>query len=100
MKTPHTITLIRNSKHRQFDPITGTYTEEQGQIEDVPCFANYVSQQRVFELYGDRVSRVLIARFMQPQEPFSKAEYDGRLFVPIEQIDAKKDAYRLKEVSE
>ncbi|WP_419775193.1 hypothetical protein WJ437_08975 [Ignavigranum ruoffiae] len=79
---------------------TGDYSDAKGESVNVPCFANYVSQQRVFELYGDRTDRVLIARFMQAQHPFDKALFQGKSFIPIEQTDAPKTAYRLKEVAE
>lgn len=99
MKTPHTIKLIKKSEKPVFDPIIGDYVGGYADALEVPCLANYISQQRVFEMYGDRVSRVLIARFNQAQEPFDLAEYDGRTFKPIETLDAPiKGAVRLKEV--
>ena len=99
MKTPHTIRLFRQYEERRFNPITGEYEGGDSDAKEVPCLANYISQQRVFEMYGDRVNRVLIARFNQAQEPFDLAEYDGRTFKPIETLDAPiKGAVRLKEV--
>ena len=99
MKTPHLINLYKRTSKRQYDPITDTYTDHYSGPVRTHCLANYISQQRVFELYGDRVNRVLIARFNQPQEAFDKAEFDGRTFKPIETIDAPiKGAVRLREV--
>lgn len=100
MKTPHSIILIRNKTGTQLDWETGEYISDDPEREIVPCFANFVSQERVFELYGDRTDRVLIARFMQAQHPFDKALFQGKAFIPIEQTDAPKTAYRLKEVAE
>ena len=101
MKTPHTIKLYERNGTPQYDPITDTYSDDYKLIRETPCLANYISQQRVFELYGDRTNRVLIVRFAQEQQPFDKAEFDGRAFVPIESIDAPiKGAVRLKEVQD
>lgn len=99
MKTPHTITLYRRTGKPKYDPITDTHTEPYDEGKQTPCLANYVAQERVFELYGDRNRRVLIVRFNQEQPPFDRAEYQGRYFVPIEHMDAPiKGAVRLKEV--
>lgn len=99
MKTPHLINLYKRIGKSQYDPVTDTYTDHYSGPIRTHCLANYISQQRVFEMYGDRVSRVLIARFNQAQEPFDLAEYDGRTFKPIETLDAPiKGAVRLKEV--
>lgn len=99
MKTPHTITLI-NSGGLVYDPVTDDYIQDIGEQADYACFANFISQAKVFELYGNRTDKVLIARFMQPPKPFQKAIFKGESFVPIEQTDATKTAYRLKWVSE
>lgn len=87
MKTPHTIKLIRQTI-REYDPITDTYTGGNVESKEIPCLANYISQERVFELYGDRQRKILVVRFSQEQEPFDKAEFDGLTFVPTERIDA------------
>lgn len=99
MKTPHTITLIRESKEIVYDPIKDEYIS--GQIDEtrIPCFANHISQAKVFELYGNRTDKVMIAIFMQPQAKFDKAIFKGETYIPIEQTDAPKEAYRLKWVS-
>lgn len=100
MKTPHTIKLHFSKGEKKYDPITDSYIEAENEVKAVPCLANYVTQAKSFELYGDRTNRILVARFSQEQPPFTKAEYNGRLFTPIEQIDAPiKGAIRLKEVA-
>lgn len=99
MKTPQTITLKYANSIERYDPITDTYTGSESRLVETPCLANYLSQERIFELYGDRVNRVLVVRFNQEQAPFKEAIYQGRSFVPIESIDAPiKGAVRLKEV--
>ena len=98
MKTPHTITLI-SSGGLVYDPVTDDYTQSIGEQAEYACFANFISQTKVFELYGNRTDKVLIARFMQPPKPFKKAMFKGESFVPIEQTDATKTAYRLNWVS-
>ena len=102
MKTPHTITLIYGEQERpKYDPVTGTYKPVEGTLKETPCFANYVTQERVFEQYGDRKHRVLVVRFNQEQKPFTEAVYNGKTYRPIEQIDAPiKGAVRLREVSD
>ena len=101
MKTPHTIKLYERNGAPRYDPITDTYSDDYTLIREIPCLANYISKQRVFELYGDRTNRVIIVRFAQEQQPFDRAEFDGRAFVPVEAIDAPiKGAVRLKEVVE
>ena len=101
MKTPHTIKLYDSNGNPQYDPITDTHSDVYTSVIETPCLANYISQQRSFEMYGDRTNRVMIVRFSQEQQPFDKAEFDGRTFVPIEAIDAPiKGAVRLKEVQD
>ena len=63
----------------------------------VPCLINFITQAKVFEEYGNRTDKVMIARFNQEQAPFDYAEYKGETFHPIEKIDAPiKGAIRLK----
>lgn len=101
MKTPHRIDLIIKGGTKKYNPLTQKYEGESETISDVPCLVNYISQAKVFELYGDRTKRMIIARFMQEQPPFEKAIYDNRTWTPIEAIDAPiKGAVRLKEVVE
>ena len=99
MKTPHRITLIRGTD-TVYDQITDEYVTTMGEEITLPCFANHISQAKVFELYGNRTDKVMIARFMQPVDKFDKAIFNGEMYVPIEQTDASKEAYRLKWVSE
>lgn len=99
MKTPHRITLIR-STGTVYDPELDEYVTTTGDKVTLPCFANHISQAKVFELYGNRTDKVMIVRFMQPQDKFDKAIFNGQTYVPIEQTDAPKMAYRLKWVSE
>lgn len=100
MKTPQTIILKYANKIERYDPITDTYTSFESRLVETPCLANFISKERIFELYGDRVNRVLVVRFNQEQAPFKEAIYQGRTFVPIESIDAPiKGAVRLKEVA-
>lgn len=101
MKTPHMIKLYERNGAPRYNPIADTYSDDYRLINETPCLANYISQQRVFELYGDRTNRIIIVRFAQEQLPFDKAEFDGRTFIPIEAIDALiKGAVRLKEVAD
>ena len=98
MKTPHTITLIHKGVDR-YNPFTDSYEIVDSKRIDVPVFVNYITQAKAFEIYGSRDKRVIIARFSQEQAPFDYAEFDQRLFKPIEQIDAPiKGAVRLEEV--
>lgn len=99
MKTPHRITLIRGGQ-TVYDPVFDEYVTTTREESTLPCLANHISQAKVFELYGSRTDKVMIARFMQPQEKFDKAIFNGETYVPIEQTDAPKMAYRLKWVSE
>lgn len=102
MKTPHRITLVYTEETQpKYNPITNEYERTDTNTTTVPCFANYVTKQRVFEQYGDRKDRVLIVRFNQEQEPFDQAIFKGKSYLPIESIDAPiKGAIRLKEVSD
>lgn len=102
MKTPHTIELyFDEATEPQYDPVTDSYISDTESPVIVPCFANYISQAKVFELYGSETERVLIARFMQEQPPFVKARIFGKLFRPVDSIDAPvKGAVRMKEVAE
>ena len=101
MKTPHTIRLYTGDTTPVWNPEIGDYEVPASASKLVPCFANYISQARVFELYGSRTDRIIIVRFSQEQEPFDKAEIFGKIFVPMDQIDAPiKGAVRLKEVLE
>ena len=99
MKTPHSLVLIRGeSIPPRYDPVTDTYNDAVApQRVTVPCMANHISQAKVFEEYGNRTEKILIARFNQEQAPFNQAEYQGGVYVPIEQIDAPiKGSVRLK----
>ena len=99
MKTPNTIDLVTSGGVKKYDPVSDRYIEPDYQVKSVPCLANYLSQQRIFELYGNRTDRVLTVRFNQKQEPFDKAFFDGKTFVPVDAIDAPiKGSVRLKEV--
>lgn len=101
MKTPHRIELFRGDFKSDYDPITDTYVEQESQGVIVPCLVNYITQAKVFDDYGNREDRVIICRFMQEQNPFLKAKYNDKTFVPIETIDAPiKGAVRLKEVQD
>ena len=82
MKTPHRITLIRGAS-TVYDPITDEYVTTTGEEVTLPCFANHISQAKVFELYGNRTDKVMIARFMQPQAKFDKAIFNGEMYLPI-----------------
>lgn len=100
MKTPHTIKLYPIYKEPEFDPITGGYTAAGNTYSQTLCLINFISQARVFELYGSRTEKVMICRFNQEQQPFEMAEYDGQKYKPIEAIDAPtKGAVRLKAVN-
>lgn len=101
MKTPHRIDLITEER-TAYNPRTGEHEELTKLVNrNIPCLINYISQAKVFEMYGDRNNRVIVARFMQEQAPFVKAEWQGRTFVPIETIDAPiKGSIRLKEVAD
>lgn len=99
MKTPHTIKLFRRNGKPRYDPIADVYSDEFDDGVEVRCLANYIEQSKVFEMYGDRTKRVLVARFEQEQAPFDKAKFNGREFKPIEMIDAPiKGSVRLQEV--
>ena len=101
IKTPNMIELVLgDDQPAEFNPITGEYDDPKPKTRHVPCLANYVTQEVVYEQYGNRQDRILVARFLQAQPPFSKAFYDGRSFKPIEAIDAPvKGSVRLKVVS-
>lgn len=97
MKTPHRITLVRGASAPKYDPLTDNYTEERGAEVTVPCFVNFISQAKVFELYGSRKEKIMICRFQQVQEPFSHAFYKGERYELLDQIDAPvKGVVRLK----
>lgn len=99
MKTPHTITLYRTKGIKKYDPITDTWIEPYTEAVEVPCLANFITQAKAFELYGDRTNQTLIVRFSQEQAPFFRAEFHGQMFTPIERIDAPiKHAIRLQGV--
>ena len=60
---------------------------------------NFISQAKVFELYGSHNEKIMICRFQQEQEPFQHAIYDGSRYEPLDAIDAPiKGAVRLKKV--
>ena len=99
MKTPHRITLVRGGTVPKYNPVTDSYDETQGTETLVPCFVNFISQAKVFELYGSRNEKIMICRFQQEQKPFQYAIYDGSRYEPLDAIDAPiKGAVRLKKV--
>ena len=99
MKTPHRITLIRETEQPKYNPETDSYEATEGQKEVVPCLVNFISQAKVFEEYGSRSEKIMICRFQQEQEPFQYAIYDGGRYEPLDAIDAPiKGSVRLKKV--
>ncbi|WP_284800558.1 hypothetical protein [Aerococcus urinae] len=59
-----------------------------------------MSQQKVFEMYGDRKDKVLAVRFNQAPPAFDYALYQGEKYTPIERIDAPvKGAIHLRRVT-
>lgn len=99
MKTPHRVTLIRGETTERYNPVTDTYEAGSISKEIVPCFVNRVTNAKVFEAYGSRTDEVIAIRFMTTPEPFSKAEFNGKTYKPLEEIDAPiKGAVRLKKV--
>ena len=99
MKTPHRIALVRGSTVPKYNPVTDSYDEGKGAEVIVPCLVNFISQAKVFELYGSRNEKIMICRFQQEQEPFQYAIYDGDRYEPLDAIDAPiKGAVRLKKV--
>ena len=99
MKTPHRIKLVRGGTAPKYNPKTDSYDEIKGAETIVPCLVNFISQAKVFELYGNRNEKIMICRFQQEQEPFSHAIYDGSKYEPLDAIDAPiKGAVRLKKV--
>lgn len=97
MKTPHRIILVRGEVTPRYNPETDSYSDELGEEQLVPCFVNFISQSKVFELYGNRNQKIMVCRFMQEQEPFGYAVFNGVRYEPIERIDAPiKGAVRLK----
>ena len=99
MKTPHRIALFRGGSVPKYNPETDSYDEGKGAEAIVPCLVNFISQAKVFELYGSRSENVMICRFQQEQEPFQYAVYDGSRYEPLDAIDAPiKGAVRLKKV--
>lgn len=99
MKTPHRIALVRGSTVPKYNPATDSYDEGKGVEVIVPCLVNFISQAKVFELYGSRNEKIMICRFQKEQEPFNYAIYKGSRYEPIDQIDATiKGSVRLKKV--
>lgn len=99
MKTPHRITLIRETEQPKYNPETDSYEAAEGQKKVVPCFVNFIQQAKVLKEYGNQTDVVMICRFQQKQKPFATAIYDGCKYVPMDQIDAPiKGAVRLKKV--
>ena len=99
MKTPHRITLIRETEQPKYNPETDSYEATEGQKEVVPCLVNFIQQAKVLREYGNQTDVVMICRFQQKQKPFATAIYDGSKYAPMDQIDAPiKGAVRLKKV--
>ena len=99
MKTPHRITLVRGGTVPKYNPETDSYDETPGAETLVPCLVNFISQAKVFELYGSHNEKIMICRFQQEQEPFQSAIYKGSKYEPLDAIDAPiKGAVRLKKV--
>lgn len=99
MKTPHRITLVRGEITPKYNPVTDSYDVGESVEAVVPCFVNFISQAKVFEIYGNQTDKVMICRFQQEQAPFQSAIYDGVRYEPLDQIDAPiKGAIRLKKV--
>ena len=101
MKTPHRIALVRGTTAPRYNPVTDSYDEGKGSEAIVPCLVNFISQAKVFELYGSRNEKIMICRFQQEQEPFQYAIYDGSRYEPLDAIDAPiKGAVRLKKAGD
>ena len=99
MKTPHRITLVRGSSPSIYNPVTDSYDGSGGSQTTAPCLVKFISQAKVFELYGSRNEKIMICRFQQEQKPFQYAIYDGSRYEPLDAIDAPiKGAVRLKKV--
>lgn len=99
MKTPHRIALISGETTEHYNPVTDTYEAGSVSKEVVPCFVNRVTNAKVFEAYGNRTDEVIAIRFMTAPKPFSKAEFNGKTYEPLEEIDAPiKGAVRLRKV--
>ncbi|MBF0747289.1 hypothetical protein IR073_06490 [Gemella sp. 19428wG2_WT2a] len=99
MKTPHRIKLFKSNTADKYNPVTDTYENSESEYKEVACYINYIKKSKVFEDYGNRTDNIMICRFMQEQEPFTKAFFKNNYYVPIENIDAPiKSAVRLKRV--
>lgn len=63
------------------------------------CLVNKVTQERVYEIFGNHKDEVIIVRFNQQPPDFNEAIFEGGTYHPIEAIDAPvKSAVRLKRV--
>lgn len=80
-----------------YNPQTGEYEQPETTQATFDVFANYVTNERVSEMYGERTDTVIVVRFIQDPPKFSRAIFEGKPFIPIEQVGR---SVRLKEVVE
>lgn len=62
---------------------------------------NFISKERQFRDYGDKINKMAIVRFSQRVEPFARAIINDEVYKPYDEIDAPiKGAVRLVKVVE
>ena len=87
----------------RYNPATGQH-EPAGDPQHktvVPCLINFISKERQFRDYGDKINKMAIVRFSQKIEPFTRAIIKDEIYRPYDEIDAPiKGAVRLVKVVE
>lgn len=102
MKTPNTLEIVVVDAKTVYNPLTQEYDVIEDEVtKKVPCYFTKNSQTRSLQLFGNALLETATARFMQEQEPFTYAYYNGVKYKTIDAIDSPiKGSVRLERVYE
>lgn len=100
LRTPHRITLYYGYETPKFNPRTGKYESPEYSEITLPCMVSVMTNQKVYEEYGNRTDKVISVRFLSEVENFTRAEYDGEEYELIADRDPlRKEAIHMRRVA-
>ena len=100
MRTPNRITLFYGYETPKFNPRTGKYDAPNYTEIIMPCLVTVMSNEKVYEEYGNRTDKVISVRFLSEIENFTRAEYDGEEYELIgDRHPLRKEAIHMRRVA-
>lgn len=100
MRTPHRITLFYGYETPKYNPRTGKYDSPDYSEIMMPCLVTRMSNEKVYEEYGNRTDKVISVRFLSEVEEFTRAEYDGEEYELITNRNPlRKEAIHMRRVA-